>query len=127
MVRRLLWAALATMLAVALPAAADEASPSDPSSDPLSSACSSLAASLCASTAFAVAPGYEGGEEGACEAWEINTPGSGAPLTETLVVDPDGCIRGVVRRILDWPPVETHVDGRILPGSSSPVLNSILD
>ena len=62
-----------------------------------------LALSGPASAIDMASPGGPGPSGGTCAVWEINVPGS-VPLTETVFLDPDGCIRGVVRRVLGWPP-----------------------
>lgn len=136
MVRRLLLTALLAALAVALPVAAEEdpafglPSGSDPAGclssdlscvgpldvcDPLLGSCwggESQSASL---SAMHVAESME------CRPWDLNTPSTNTSIWETLIVDPDGCIRSFVRRTLDrLPPFAT--DSAI----ASPLVNDLL-
>lgn len=126
MVRRLLLTALVAVLAVALPASAQEDPPaSEPSSDPPAD-CPPLDP-FCASPALPIvwgqcdvwqlecnleqAPSVEETREStSCRAFEYNSISQNQPVWETLVVDPDGCLKAWAKRTLGIPPVEAAVE-----------------
>jgi hypothetical protein len=108
MLRRLLLTAFLATLAVALPAAAEE----DPSafgipigSDAQDCLTPDLAC-LGEADGSSAASEAESGEGFACRAWDLNMPDNNQPLMDTLILDPDGCVRSFIRRTLGWPPIE---------------------
>lgn len=121
MVRRLLLTALLTLLAVAPPAAAEEdpapsgipAGPGMGSCLPSDLACAHEEASaMCdplsmacpvEADALSVDSAHVESTESACQAVDMNMPGTGQPV----ILDPDGCIRSFIRRTLGWPPGAT--------------------
>lgn len=48
-----------------------------------------------------------------CAVWDISMPDSSQPVWESVVLDPDGCIREFLRRTLGWPPL-AGTDGAVL-------------
>jgi hypothetical protein len=92
LVRRLLLILLAALVAVAVPVAADEEPEPAPECQPLDLLCDE---------------GNSGGPDptqtSSCKPYEINSPTNG-PVTETVLIDPDGCYREKIRHALGWPP-----------------------
>jgi hypothetical protein len=122
MVRRLLLTALVATLAVALPAAADEdpaasAPPEQavgPACQPFDLSClpgpdldvvecDSSLTTCSPDTSGLPEPGDDEGLAEQCKAYEFTMPGDG-PMTQIVVIDPEGCIRNYIRRTLGWPP-----------------------
>jgi hypothetical protein len=125
MARRLLLTALVAVLAVALPAAADEEpAASEPFSEtvgclPLDPCSTALPVVECetwdlecnlAATCDGLAPcpaEEELEDDGStCSAFDLNLPNSNQPVADTLVLDPDGCLRNFIRRTLGLPPTD---------------------
>ena len=127
MVRRLLLTALLATLAVALPAAA-EGDPAAPESPPGSDAPACQPSDLFCGLALnlygvpTVGEEFQGHsdtrDDSACRAWSMNWPDGNRPVTDTVIVDPDGCLRSFVRRTLGWPPLEENVQVHLAPASN---------
>jgi hypothetical protein len=143
MVRRLLLTALVATLGVALPAAAEgEPGYGLAGSDPagclsydasVAMSCAGAAADACVaqawscaadavetSSAWAAARSLEGP---ACRSWDLNTPDANQPLTETFILDPEGCLQSFLRRTLGWPPAEVAAVAESAP---LPVVETVL-
>ncbi len=92
MVRRLLLIAVLATLAVALPAAAD-GEPSDPGTVP----------PICLPLEVCDDDGSDANQNPPCQTVTADPTASPG---EAIAVDPDGCIRDLVREVLGWPPAQ---------------------
>lgn len=111
MLRRLPLTAFLALLAVALPAAAEGDPPAfgiPVGPDRLECLDPDL---VCDEVEGTLPPSEVATAEGfACRAWDFNMPDNNQPLMDTIIADPDGCVRSFVRRTLGWPPIESTLD-----------------